>query len=235
MTRPTQYNRDTEHAARNHLVPVEIGGENYQFKYEPRCRVCNGGPELVALVNKLLINGESYTGAYRFAKQFDYREKPISFQSVYKHGKAHMPSTADVVRRTIERRSQRLGQDFIEGTDNLVSEAVYAEVMMRKAFELMNRSDVEISPRDGLEAAKTLRVLTADEDDAGSLASVLMQLNQIIEAVRAVVPPNMWTEIVARLDSEHQPSLTAVPAEVVEDDDEAFDPASAAEWEADED
>lgn len=233
MTRP--YNRDGEQAARNRLVPVEIGGENYEFKYEPRCRVCNGGTELVALVNKLLINGESYSGAYRFALQFDDRKKPITFNSVYKHGKAHMPSTSAVVRKTIERRSQRLGQDFVEGTDNLVSEVVYAEVMMRKAFELMNRPDAEISARDGLEAAKTLRTFTAEEDAGGSLAGVLMQLNQIIEAVRAVVPPMMWREIVSRLDETDRPSLTAVPSEVVGDDDEAFDPASGAEWEADED
>ena len=190
--------RRTEQQERNEILPVQQGGVNYEFKYEPRCRVCNAGPEITALVNKMLINGETYTATFRFVQQIDTRKKPITFNSVYLHGQKHMPSTSAVVRRTIERRAQKMGQDFIEGAESLVSEVVYAEVMMKKAFDAMNDPETIVSARDGLEAAKMLRQFTADEAEQDSLSGVLAQLNEIIEAVRAEVPPEMWQRIVTR-------------------------------------
>jgi hypothetical protein len=225
--------RRTPQQERNEILPVQHGGVNYEFKYEPRCRVCNGGPELTALVNKMLINGETYTSTYNFAVQVDTRKKPITFHSVYVHGQKHMPSTAAVVRRTMERRAQKMGQDFMEGAQSLVSEVVYAETMMKKAFEALHDPDTVVSARDGLEAAKTLRQFTIDEEEAGSLSGVLAQLNEIIEAVRAEVPPEMWQRIVTRLNG---PTPTAiVESQVIQEDDEDDEPFNPVETDLDRD
>jgi hypothetical protein len=218
-------NGPTQQQLRNELLPVQVGGTSYEFKYSTRCRVCNSRPELLSLINQMLINGETYSETYRRAVTHDRRKRPITFNSVYTHGNRHLPATSAAVRKAIEERSARLNRDFVEGTENLVDEYVFADVMVKKAFEQLSAEGAQVSARDGLEAAKFLHQMKIGESEGSTLTSVLAQLSQIIEAVRTTVPESMYETILEKLDNkETQPVIEAVP-EVNHDDDE-YDPVT---------
>ena len=52
-----------------------------------------------------------------------------------------------------------------------------------------------------------------------------VQLGQICDAVRSVVPESMWSEIVARLEEVEQlPEAFDAETEAFDDDDEPYDP-----------
>jgi len=221
-----RYSRETEQRQRNDLLPVQVGGNNYEFKYSAHCRVCNSRPDLLSMINKMLLNGESYSETFRQASKHDRRKRPISFNSVYTHGTKHLPSSSAAVRKIIEERSAQMGRDFIEGTQNLLDEYVFSEVMMSKAFQQFAAENAEVSARDGLEAAKFLHQIKMGETEGSSLTSVLAQLSQIIEAVRTTVPEAMYEEILEKMDTKDSrpPAIVAVPN--VEQDEEPFDPVT---------
>lgn len=220
--------RDTEQRRRSELLPVQVGGSSFEFKYSTKCRVCNSRPELLSMINQMLINGETYSETYRQAVKHDRRKRPISFNSVYTHGSRHLPSASAAVRKAIEERSARMNRDFIEGTQNLLDEYVFSEVMMNKAFQQFNAENAEVSARDGLEAAKFLHQIKMGETEGSSLTSVLAQLSQIIEAVRTTVPEAMYEQILEKMDSKEPPAIVEAAGDIenIADDEEEYDPVT---------
>jgi hypothetical protein len=215
-----RYSRDTPQRARTDLIPVQIGGESYEFKYSTKCRVCTADPEVLSEINGMIVNGETYTTVYREAREMDKRSRPITYNSVYTHGQRHVPSASKAVRRIIEERSERMNRDFVEGTKNLLDEYIYSEVVMTKAFEGLTAEGAQVSTKDGLEAAKFLHQIKAGETEGQNLTAVLAQLSEIISAVRSTVPEYMYSQILERLEN---PQKTAIVSAEVEEE-EAFDP-----------
>jgi len=216
-----RFSRDTAQRQRTDLIPVQIGGESYEFKYSTKCRVCTADPEVLVAVNGMLINGETYTTVFHEARDMDKRSRPITYNSVYTHGQRHVPSASKAVRKIIEQRSERMNRDFVEGTQNLLDEYIYSEVVMTKAFEGLTADGAQVSTKDGLEAAKFLHQIKTGETENQNLTAVLTQLSEIISAVRATVPEYMYSEILEKLDNPQQ-QRTIVPAKVEEE--EPFDP-----------
>jgi hypothetical protein len=61
------------------------------------------------------------------------------------------------------------------------------------------------------------------------MAQVRLQINQILDPVKAVVPQSMWGDIVEKLDQvEQHPAALDVETEDFDDDD-AYDPTEFAE------
>lgn len=215
-----RYSRDTPQRARTELIPVQIGGDSYEFKYSTKCRVCTADPELLSDINSMIVNGETYTTIFHEARPMDKRQRPITYNSVYTHGQRHVPSASKAVRRIIEQRSERMNRDFIEGTENLLDEYIYSEVLMTKAFEKLTAEGTEVTPKDGLEAAKFLHQIKSGESEGQNLTAVLSQLSEIISAVRATVPEYMYSQILDKMDNPQKPAI--VNAEVAEE--EPYDP-----------
>src|SRR3954466_8014602 len=216
-----RYSRDTPQRARTDLIPVQIGGESYEFKYSTKCRVCTADPEVLSEINGMIVGACTYTTVYREAREMDKRSRPITYNSVYTHGQRHVPSASKAVRRIIEERSERMNRDFVEGTKNLLDEYIYSEVVMSKAFEGLTAEGAQVSTKDGLEAAKFLHQIKTGESEGQNLTAVLTQLSEIISAVRATVPEYMYSEILEKLDNPRQ-QPTIVTAEVEEE--EPYDP-----------
>ena len=216
-----RYSRDTPQKARTDLIPVQIGGDSYEFKYSTKCRVCTADTEVLSAVNGMLINGETYTTIFHEARDMDKRQRPITYNSVYTHGQRHVPSASKAVRRIIEERSERMNRDFVEGTKNLLDEYIYSEVVMSKAFEGLTAEGAQVSTKDGLEAAKFLHQIKTGESEGQNLTAVLTQLSEIITAVRNTVPEHMYSQILEKLDNP-QKKPVIVNSEVEEE--EPYDP-----------
>jgi hypothetical protein len=171
-------------------------------------------------VNGMLINGETYTTVFREAREMDKRSRPITYNSVYTHGQRHVPSANKAVRKIIEARSERMNRDFVEGTQNLLDEYIYSEVVMSKAFEGLTAEGAQVSTKDGLEAAKFLHQIKTGEAEGQNLTAVLTQLSEIISAVRATVPEHMYSQILEKLDNPQKPVIVAAQVE----EEEPYDP-----------
>jgi hypothetical protein len=193
-----------------------------------RCVVCNAGEEVVAFVNRLIAGGATYAEAHRALgvvndARVAQNQPEISYQSVLRHGRDHLPAKAAAVREIIERRARAAQLDVNEGTSNIITAAGYAEAMMTRAFQDMSTADVTMA--EGLQAAKFLNQLMQAERGNVGVEAAFAELGYIIAAVKEVVPQQYWASINARIE-EKRGSLV-IDAEVQEE----FDPGEQPEEE----
>lgn len=181
------------------LSPVELGGSDYEFKWEPRCRVCTAGDGILLLVNKSLVEGYTYSDIVRMVEPYNItlpHNKRLSYDSIRNHKLRHLPFESAAVREILERRAQRTQKDFIEGQQRVIDAHSYAEVMMTKGFEQLVKDTTVVTPEAGLEAALILSKLEKDESGQASLAEAMSQLSRIIQAVKKHVSPAQMELIV---------------------------------------
>lgn len=190
-----------------------------------RCAVCNAGDQVVAYVNRLIVGGATYAEAHRaLAAVNEGRaatgEPSISYQSVQRHAREHLPARSAAVREIVERRARAAQLDVEEGTANIITTAAYAEAMMTKAFQDM--STVDVTPAEGLQAAKFLnQLMTAERGNVG-LETAFAELGYLIEAVKEVVPQSLWPLITQKIEDKR--GSRTIDAEV-----EEFDPGEQPE------
>jgi hypothetical protein len=152
--------------------------------------------------------------------------------SVRNHCERHFP-VQNVARATyraiLERRARENGVDFVEGVATALLPVTFFEVAMNKAFRRLVDDDVEVSVDTGLRAAEKLQAVLDKRDQGDDIAELRLQVYRIQDAVKAVVPQEMWGAIVEKLDQpQHDPD--ALDAETEDfDDDGAYDPTEFAE------
>lgn len=219
---------------RQELLPVELNGRNYDLIYDPRCRVCRLGPDGVHVVNKMLTEGFTYRDISKQVQILDIPNGPhrLATSQIQSHFEKHLPAKSAAVRTILEHRAAQMQKDFIEGTENLVTPYVYAEVMMQKAFQDMATSSHAISPKDGIEAAKILHQFNKEEASNSDMAEALSQLNKIISAVRDVVPAQMFTQIIDKIQG-NQITTTVDAEESDEEEVDLIDEDEESEYEVD--
>lgn len=198
------------------LTPADIGGNEYGFKWESRCRVCTSGDNVLANVNNALAQGYSYRDVLRLVEPFNVtldEKKKITYNSIRNHQKRHMPFDSAAVREVLEKRAEAAGKDFVTGQERIVTAAGYAETMMMKGFDTMMKDGTVISANDGMKAALILDSLTTNEDSKAIAEEMFTKLNRIIEAVKKFVSPDQLQQILADLDNENR----MIEAEIIED------------------
>jgi hypothetical protein len=201
------------------------------FHLEPRCRVCRN--DLVRKkVNDLLASGASYAMVLR-ALAADNAELDkcdrVTIDSIRNHTVRHFP-VQNVARATyreiLERRAKANGVDFIEGVATAITPIAFYETIMVKGYETLVDSDTKVDVNTGMVAAGRLQSLMDSRDYSRDLLVMKVQLGQISEAVRSVVPESMWGEIVEKLEEleQHQEALSIGRDSFDDADDDPFDP-----------
>jgi hypothetical protein len=191
------------------LLPVQLNGKNYDFKYEPRCRVCTAGDNTVATVNRLLTQGYTYTQVINSIREANETlPNKITYNSIRTHSQRHLPERSAAIRTIVEERSAQRAADFVEGVTNLITPQILAEAIVKKGFENVVYEGTVITPLEALTAAKVMNDFTKDEQGQMDVTQAFAQLNRIIAAVKAVCPPEMWQEIVVQIQAETPTSLT---------------------------
>lgn len=222
----------------DNILPVTSGGSNYEFKLEPRCKVCQKGTEFLGMCNALLATGASYQDVLRTIDAVNRTYPPklqVTYSSLRNHQKKHLPYDSYAIREIIEKRAGQQQKDFIAGTGTLLDPASYAEAMMIKGMQSLVHPATLVSPADGLAAAKTLYAITQNEEQDVNAVEAVGQLNRVIGAVRAVVPEEYWKAIVAYLNATEEgpikavePAVTDVPVvdvpKIRDTDFDGFDP-----------
>lgn len=204
---------------RTDAAPVAPGTVDVPRGY--RCVLCNAGPEIVVFVNRLIVGGATYAEAHRALSAINEARvaagnTEISYQTVMRHGRDHLPAKSAAVREIVERRARAVQLDVEEGTTNIITTAAYAEAMMTRAMQDM--AEVTVSPAEGLQAAKFLNQLLAAERGSVGLETAFAELGYLIEAVKEAVPQQYWTAITNKIAEKR--GTQVIDAEVTED----FDP-----------
>ena len=208
------------------LVP-RING----FHLEPRCRVCRNDV-LRKKVNDMLATGASYAMIVR-ALAADNAELAkcdrVTIDSVRTHTTKHFPvqQTAHATyREIVERRARENQVDFVEGVAIALTPLAFFEVVMNKAFRTLVDDGTEVSVETGLRAAEKLQSVFDGRERGTDVLELKVQLGKIGEAVRAVVPQQMWAAIVEQLEEleQHSEALDVVEDSFDDADDDPYDP-----------
>ena len=102
----------------------------------------------------------------------------------------------------------------------------FFETVMVKSYETLVDSDTKVAVNTGIVAASRLQSLIDSRDYSRDLLVMKVQLGQINEAVRSVVPESMWGEIVEKLEEleQHQEALSVGTDSFDDADDDPYDP-----------
>ncbi len=192
-----------------------------------RCVLCNAGQEVVAFVDRLIVGGATYAEAHRALSVINEArahagEQEISYQTVQRHGRDHLPAKSAAIREIVERRARAAQLDVEEGTANILTTAAYAEAMMTKAFQDM--SVVDVTPAEGLQAAKFLNQLLQAERGNVGVEAAFAELGYLIAAVKEAVPQQYWSAITAKIEEKRG-------SRVIDAETEDFDPGEQPEEE----
>jgi hypothetical protein len=211
------------------------------FPLEPRCRVCRNDV-LRKKVNDLLATGASYAMIVR-ALAADNAELDkcdrVTIDSIRNHTARHFPvqSVAKATYREIlERRAKANGVDFVEGVATAITPIAFFETIMVKSYETLVDSNTKVDVHTGMVAAGRLQTLIDSRDYSHELLVLKVQLGQISQAVRSVVPESMWAAIIEQLEEfeQHSEALDVGMDSFDDDDDDPYDPTEFIDDEDDE-
>jgi len=203
---------------------------------EPRCRVCKNDA-LRRKVNDQLSVGASYAQIVRALGEDNAKLAKcdrVTVDSVRTHTTKHFPvqQTAHATYRTIlERRARENQIDFVQGVATALTPFAYFEVVMNKAFRSLVDDRTEVSMETGLRAAEKLQSVLDGRERGTDVLELKVALYQTSQAVRSVVPQEMWAAIIAKLEElELDSAALDVGTESFDEaDDDAYDPTEFAE------
>lgn len=168
---------------------------------EPRCRVCQDDV-IRDRVNSLLSKGLSFAAIVRAVTEVD---EAISVDSVRRHANRHFPVqhiAGSTYREIIERRAREQQLDLEEGTRAALTPLGFFEAVMTRSFENLVDNQADVSIQAGLKAAAHLQETAESSSDGMELARIMVQMDQVIRAVRETVPKPLWPKIVERLQQD---------------------------------
>jgi hypothetical protein len=199
------------------------------FHFEPRCRVCRNNL-VCKKVNDMLSVGTSYAMVLRALGEHNTKLDKcdrVTIDSIRNHTVRHFPVqnfAKATYREILERRAKANGVDFVEGVATAITPIAFFETIMVKSYETLVDSDTKVDVNTGIVAAGRLQSLMDSTDYSRDLLVMKVQLGQIREAVRSVVPESMWGAIIERLEEfEQHPEALDVGTDSYDDDD-PYDP-----------
>ena len=214
----------------NNVQSMQLAPQITGLHLEPRCRVCRND-SLRRKVNDMLANGSSYAMVLR-ALAADNAELDkcdrVTIDSVRNHCGRHFP-VQQVARATyrdiLEHRARENAVDFVNGVATVITPIAFLETVMVKSYETLVDSDTKIDVHTGILATGRLQSLIDSRDYSVDIAEMRVQVGKISEAVRSVVPQEMWAEILIKLDeAEQHPGSLADETDAYNDADDAYDP-----------
>ena len=206
------------------------------FHLEPRCRVCRND-QVSKKVNDMLACGSSFAMVLRALGEDNAKLAKcdrVTIDSIRNHCGRHFPVQSfakATYREILERRARENQIDFVQGVATALTPFAYFEVVMNKAFRSLVDDRTEVSVETGLRAAEKLQSVLDGRERGTDVLELKVALYQISQAVRSVVPQEMWAAIIAKLEELEQDSaaLDVGTESFDEADDDAYDPTEFAE------
>jgi hypothetical protein len=176
------------------LASVEIGGESYPYKTEPRCRVCSSGARLE--IERALVKGMTYDG---IAETFGEPDG-INARGVLAHvRRGHVPINAPAVRTLARARTEEVTETIAPLIHGAVANLSFAHAVVDRVRIRLEAGDIEPNVRDGLAAA---RLIVECEAGSGPVDTAEWQTEfmAVFETVKDIMTPAQFADMGARLN-----------------------------------
>ena len=193
---------------------------------------CAGTIVLRKKVNDMLATGASYAMIVRALgednAELDKRDR-VTIDSVRNHCGRHFPvqNVAQATYREIlERRARENESTSSKAWPRRSRHWRSSRSSWSRRSETLVDVDTEVSVETGMRAARSCSPSSTCGTDSRDLLVLKVQLDRIGEAVRAVVPQEMWAEIIEKLEEleQHSEALDVGTDSFDDADDEPYDP-----------
>lgn len=183
----------------------------YVFRPETRCRVCTS--DASDTVNRMLAHAMTYADILRSLAPINDllpEGEKISYDSIREHAKRHFPieqTSKAVYRRMVEKRAEQFDVDFVAGVGGALTPMAFYDVVMQKGFQNLVDDSTEVSVETALRAAAQLQELTrAEEEQDSDMGEMMLKVQLLVDAVKAVVPEDQWERIIEAVESGEVPA-----------------------------
>lgn len=169
-----------------------------------KCLVCQLPYNIKGMVNRLAVNGSSYTEMARTLADLE-REGVIkvspSYASVRNHCQKHIKHNDIMVREILDRRAMQAKLDETEDVRNILTSGAVYEVAMNKGFQALIEGSIDkMTMKDVLEAAKLHEQFQAKYDGTEDVQKMALQMQFILKAIKQIVPAEYHAAIGERAD-----------------------------------
>lgn len=212
-------------------IEETLDGEEFKYLPEPRCRVCTAGEESKGLpngvevgnlVDSLLLYPKSVADIQRTIEPMMEGWPPkarITYKSIRTHLNKHLAWDRLAVRKMVEHWAQEKGMSVIDAAGRMIlTEEAWLEATAHFGWQRMLSGQLEPSWAETTKAFERIADIRKQAEGEFSIASLLSQVNTIIQIIREEIPPERWDYVVARLEDEGQGELP--PITEVADDEE---------------
>lgn len=188
------------------LFADEIDGEIYTYEPEPQCYVCSLDADIRHLVDSMLVIPKNFKETLELitpvveARGVPESKRP-TYWSIRNHQKRHLDFDKRAVRQIVDRRARERGRSMIDGEKGILTAEAVLEVIAEKGFSLLANGEISPSVGETIQAVVNLDKLEKESEGAASGFVLMVQLNALIEAVKAVVPSDMWERIIEEMET----------------------------------
>ena len=154
---------------------------------EPRCSVCKS--RFRRTMDQLLVMGVPFA---EIARQFE--TEGINRRSLSNHKRRHLSIEQAAIRQVIEEKARQMGEDVDNTRRHLLTRRGYMEVAMMKSYQGIVDGTIVPEPRDVVHMIALLEKM--EKDTAATQVDEMMRdFNAFSQAVKEVVPPDMYDRI----------------------------------------
>lgn len=185
--------KDMESVKKNHEKAIEKAtaqGKLPERIVEARCHTCQS--EFRDYIERELIRGHSYLAISKSLGGAPDR------RSISTHHKEHMAITAAAYRAILEEEASLEGQNFEEGVRGAITNRGVLELMIRKGFDDIMDDNTMVEPKDLIQIIKLKQEMDANYVQV-QVETYKRQVEIFKQAILEVVPPDMQSQIVARV------------------------------------
>ena len=161
---------------------------------EPRCSVCQSAYRRD--IDRLLALG--FSGG-RIAEFFERMGENFTRKAIWNHGRKHMTLHTSAVRGIIEDKARKQFEDIDEVKGFLLTKESLVEIATHQGFLAMMQEKMDWTPKDLLAWMEKMEAMEREQYDE-SLHALQMQFDALVQAVKSMVPTDLWPKIYERWD-----------------------------------
>jgi hypothetical protein len=233
LDRRTKAYRDIISMMPKPSVEIEevLDGEDFKYMPEPRCRVCTAadkgtpnGVEVRELINSLILYPKSVADIQRTIEPMmaDWPNKSkITYKSIRTHQNKHLAWDRLAVRKMVEHWAQENNIAVIDSAGRMIlTQEAWLEATAHFGWQRLLSRQLEPSWAETQKAFEQMDVIRKAGEGEFSTASLLSQLNNVIQVIREEIPPDRWEHILAKIEGREAPALPVESGGAIDDFDE---------------
>jgi len=156
---------------------------------EPKCHVCKS--KYRTAIDKMLAAGIGFT---EVSRTFDFE---IDRRSIANHAEKHMNYEESAIRQIVEHEAQQMSESAEEGIKGVLARKVFLQTALYKVHQAVVNGEVEVEVRDAIGIIQQLDKMDSATSSA-AVDEIRIQFNAFLQAMKELVDPKEWDQILAR-------------------------------------